>query len=783
MARAGYVCQLCAVTLVHLPVAYESRCIGCSQLVAVFVETLSRYVGVPHRHAGHHALHAAAAHGQLAVARRSIYHLILEDIGCVGIIGCGVEHRQLALSVVVGLLLVGQGHVEPLVLRQLLDGVRRVILVAYADAHQSAVVRRQRQLVVLSAYADYLAVALAIEPHVEGEATTTQVEHRLRLHAVAVQLQRHVRIGPSLVGHHVVHAAVYAEVAALREGYGVQCLVQPQVHVVAVQPRQQAVLRAYHAEDLRPAGVLEHLHLLRFVGHLFAAVHAEGLCLQLVESILGKLHGGGDDGRVGQRCLAAGGVHPPFLGQRPCVGTLLAVAHAHACQPLVLPVKVAQGDDDAVVLLVALLVEQGVVDGYVDHGRRGYEVYVEHHGVAHRRGVAGGAEPQLYVLIVPDGAVALRDDELLGEQLAALQLHRASLSAVAQRRAVDEELCTVGVAGFNRHQFVGAGGVGLAGVVELQVEPGLPARRHIGDGGGTVYAQLRLLHAHGGLVQLRAWLVVLGVGGALVGLAGLSAACAEDGSPSALRLIDVDGESRRRLGIAEGPVDGRRPDGVFLLRGARAPLPVQVYNGIAADVVDQHSMVCLAVYGAQLLLRLVGAVRRRVAVAAVHARSSGYAVVAFEQVLAGKGGELVLLVLCQPVFPAADLVDAPLHAVGGIVEGIALQSVHDAVAGESISGGYLLAGPEGAVAVGLAPSGVALVVAGVVHQLAGHLHGLCGVVGVVHVYEEVVDQEFPVGNEYVLDVLVRIDEGGGELLAGAYALPLFQQEGAVALAE
>ena len=144
-----------------------------------------------------------------------------------------------------------------------------------------------------------------------------------------------------------------------------------------------------------------------------------------------------------------------------------------------------------------------------------------------------------------------------------------------------------------------------------------------------------------------------------------------------------------------------------------------------------------------------------------------------------EGIELVLFVLAEPVLPAFNLVGAPLHRVGGVLQGIAFEAVDNAVARHAAVSINHLTGPEVFIAVGYAPFAVTLVVVGVVHLLAGYLGCLAQVA--VPVDEEIVDHGPPVGQQYVFDVLMRIDEGGTECLACTDGILLFDSVGAVLL--
>ena len=94
---------------------------------------------------------------------------------------------------------------------------------------------------------------------------------------------------------------------------------------------------------------------------------------------------------------------------------------------------------------------------------------------------------------------------------------------------------------------------------------------------------LGLLYAHGSLVEQRAQNIIFRVGGAFVGVAGLSATGAEDGSPLRGRLVHINGQSRGGLGIADGPLDGPAHSGCGI-----ATVAFSYFLAVAKDTVIAH---------------------------------------------------------------------------------------------------------------------------------------------------------------------------------------------------
>ena len=306
------------------------------------------------------------------------------------------------------------------------------------------------------------------------------------------------------------------------------------MHVVAVQPRQQAVLWTHHAEDFRSVGVLVDLHDVALVGHLRRAVHAPCLGLQLVDAVLLEHHLVLDGAAVGQRLgalLAVGLQVAPHLVLVPLVGALAAEAQPQALQAVAVAVEVRHGGCHAAVEYLVFIVQYGVVHGQVHGRRRRHEVYAQLHWVAPGGNVLLRPQHQLDVLVVGDALAALRHHEGLLDGLAGVELDESAVLAVAQYVAVDGQHRAVGVRAVLHLQHVGADVVRLALVRQLQGEQRLAARRHVGNLGGPHHVQLGFLHAHSGLVELRAGVIELRHAAVLVWIGSLAAAGAEDGPP------------------------------------------------------------------------------------------------------------------------------------------------------------------------------------------------------------------------------------------------------------
>ena len=208
---------------------------------------------------------------------------------------------------------------------------------------------------------------MTVDPAFDGEVVAPRLVSGLCGDFVAVELQCHV--GHLGVGDGVVDIAHDAEVFRLAHRVGVDGLIETHMHLVADVIRQQSPFGIGDAEDLRSSQVLCHLDDVCGIGHLggaFRTIVAEGLPAQLIHAVVEEADLLGEELAIGQPCLAFSRVHLPFLGQRPCVETLLAVLYAHSLESRVLPVQVGDGDDDTPVQFKGFHVQHRVVhaDGH-----------------------------------------------------------------------------------------------------------------------------------------------------------------------------------------------------------------------------------------------------------------------------------------------------------------------------------------------------------------------------------------------------------------------------------
>ena len=252
----------------------------------------------------------------------------------------------------------------------------------------------------------------------------------MRLDLLSLQLQGHVGIGHLVaIRDGIVQVAFDDEVVALAQPFDVERLVEAQADVVAVGVVSYS-FRVGRTEYLRTTQILRHLYDGGLEGHLALTVHAKGLCAQLVDTVFGESHCRRELCTLRQlrgtfRNRSALLLHAPLLGQRPAVESLAAVLHTYTLQTLILAVEVGQRNPEAAVLLVVILVQRRAVDGHVDRCGGGYEVCRQANGRTYRGGVLGRLQDELDVLIVIDGAVALRYHHHLVHQLVGLHLDGA----------------------------------------------------------------------------------------------------------------------------------------------------------------------------------------------------------------------------------------------------------------------------------------------------------------------------------------------------------------------
>ena len=558
------------------------------------------------------------------------------------------------------------------------------------------------------------------------------------------------------------------------------------MHVVGVHDGEFPVGGAYHAEHLWPVRVLDDFDDVALVGHLVPAIHAEGLCLELVGAVGGEFHFLSHLAAIGHGRVVIShkfGNGGPLVDERPRIGAFAAIAQAQALKALVLTVQARHAGGDATSLVNVGLVDHRVVDGEGYGRRRGHEMYTKIYGVTLYRGVFLGLQQKHDVVIVDDAAVALHDDEGFLKRLASLHLDGTPFLAVAHRGAVYGKHGTVGIAALLHLQHVVADVVGLALVGQLQPElSGIP-RGDVGELATAEHLQLRILHLHRGFVELGAFLVEQCVACAFVGIGSLSATCAEDGSPSGRRIIDIHGEGRPHVAVAHGPCYRSRlcAEGVFAFSVApRADaLEDDVGTGIVNQRTELHILIPRERVGAGVrVARLAGTLGGH-----AHLCAAGDGVVLDEAFAILEGLELVSLVVGYAFAPYLDLVDGIFYLV---VLVLCLGAVHHAIAWETVGACQLLVGPEVDVTIGTSELCVAWRVLGVVDDLAGNLRRVARIPVVaadVPLLKFAADDGLPVGNERIEDVGLRIGELGAEAFADSDAGFLGERKRVVVLLE
>ena len=137
---------------------------------------------------------------------------------------------------------------------------------------------RQSQQVVIRTNANDGAVALAIEPHVEGIVGVAQVVKCFRLYAISIELDGYVRIDV-LTEDNIVHTTHDRDVSHLAQGVAIELLIEAQVHIVSVQVVKLAILGTYHTEYLRTVRILRDLDDVALIRNILRTILAESLCL------------------------------------------------------------------------------------------------------------------------------------------------------------------------------------------------------------------------------------------------------------------------------------------------------------------------------------------------------------------------------------------------------------------------------------------------------------------------------------------------------------------------
>ena len=140
VARARLVVNGRAVTLIHAPVANESRRVGSLRLVTRLIKLGRCLLNVPQRQLVHHALHAVAANGHFAVALKVVGRNILAHKDGTVARGCvDIEHADAIVRVAGVLLPVADTHVRPDVGGKRCFCIIDALGIAHTDGHLSVV--------------------------------------------------------------------------------------------------------------------------------------------------------------------------------------------------------------------------------------------------------------------------------------------------------------------------------------------------------------------------------------------------------------------------------------------------------------------------------------------------------------------------------------------------------------------------------------------------------------------------------------------------------------------
>ena len=312
-------------------------------------------------------------------------------------------------------------------------------------------------------------------------------------------------------------------------------------HADLVARVQHAVARVGVAEELRLLHVLHDGDGLTLLRNLLVAVGRGRLCAELIGAVDVVLHRElhVDDAAGGQRLVVGGsplGVNVILLSgnRRPCGVAKSLVLYADILQVLELGVVVAH-------LQVQHVAHDGVQHALV--GRQG-DVRAARYEVGSQVdcrlqvALAGALQRQADVLVVVDVGVHLLQRQRDGQRLAAL--HDEGV-AVAKRACRKAQQRAVGVGALDGHEVELPVAVGLALILQLQVEDGLSAARHVAQHVLRVeHRQLRVFHLHRGRADAGAGPEVLRHRLALIGTGCLSAACDEDWCELLGRVEGVD---------------------------------------------------------------------------------------------------------------------------------------------------------------------------------------------------------------------------------------------------
>ena len=173
-------------------------------------------------------------------------------------------------------------------------------------------------------------------------------------------------------------------------------------------------------------------------------------------------------------------------------------------------------------------------------------------GVGNILGLAVAGKYQADTVVIEDACIGLAQLQRLGQCLVAGHLEQTSLSG--DGLSVDGKLCAVLVGLVKHEQAVCHVGAYLRGIREAQCVVGCRTAGDIAHH-GLIDINLGHLYLHGGLHDDGSRLIVLGHHLTLVGIAGLSASCTENGAEVAV-IVHIDrqgvvtvfrqGEGKRR---------------------------------------------------------------------------------------------------------------------------------------------------------------------------------------------------------------------------------------------
>ena len=353
--------------------------------------------------------------------------------------------------------------------------------------------------------------------------------------------------------------------------------------------------------------------------------------------------------------------------------------------------------------------------------------------------------------------------------LATGKAHGAPRLAIADGLAVHGEDGAVGIGAFLHFQHIVDGGVGLTIVGQFQYEHRLRAGGDIGDFGGSHDAELGILHAHGGLVELLTLHVILRVGGSFIRIACLSASRAEDGSPSRRRRVDIHGQGREGRGVTDLPCSAAGLRDAFRQHGLGVTGIDIVEYADYADVVECRAQLRVTgdVPRGLGMLQVLGFDYRLLGGLADHRPGGDAEVANLVSAFVVERLELVLLVVANGLLPGADLLVGPLYGVGEFL-GFAVRAVYNEIGRMTAGGLVLFRAPHAFVAVGASIAIVTLLQACVVSDLSFHFLAICIAV-FRHPVQVVFDDGLPVGYERFDNILLGQHEGGLERQAGANA--------------